>query len=269
MKSGTNWVCRLLKSHPDIDCVGEFHWETFFQALERNVANIAPARQQVLDNTVRPELESMVKRCLVRLADINAVLIGDRTPTTIAPVILSDAPQIVVVRDFRDVIVSRMFHLYNHPRVTQVFNRYPEMQFRLEKFQQDSRYFFDHSQELLANEEIVRDSAREWATHQQRDRDTVQAHRNLAVKFIRYEELHADFERQVTGLFDFLELPSSQAQIPEALRPGHATENAHRLNRKGVVGDWRNYMTEPARQWINQEAGEELIRQGFISSTDW
>ena len=269
MKSGTNWVCRLLKFHPDIDCVGEFHWETFFHALEAIVANIAPARQQSLENTVRPELESMIKRCLVRIAAESAILIGDRTPTTLAPVVLSDAPQIVIIRDFRDVIVSRMFHLYNHPRVTQVFNRFPEMQIRLERFQQNPWFFRDHSPELLANEEIVRDSAREWANHQQSDRDTVQSDRDLAVKFIRYEELHADFERQARSLFDFLDVPSEQLQFPAALRPGHANENPNQLNRKGLVGDWRHFMTEPARRWINQEAGQEMIRQGYIRSTNW
>lgn len=269
MKSGTNWVCRLLKSHPAIDCVGEFHWETFFHALDGNVANIAPSRQRSLDDAVRPELEAMVQRCLVKLANDNAGLIGDRTPTTLAPVILSDAPQIVIVRDFRDVIVSRIFHLYNHPRVTHVFNRFPEMQIRLEKFQQNPWYFCDQPHELLANEEIVRDSAREWAAHQQSDRDTVLANRNLAVKFIRYEELHADFERQALSLFDFLDVRPEQLQFPAALRPGHDRENPNHLNRKGVVGDWRNYMTEPARRWINAGAGEELMRLGYIRSTDW
>ena len=39
--------------------------------------------------------------------------------------------------------------------------------------------------------------------------------------------------------------------------------------RKGQVGDWKNYMTDQARRWVNEEAGQELLRQSYIDSLDW
>ncbi len=268
MKSGTNWLCRLLKVHPAIDCVGEFHWESFFHALRDNTRRIAPRRQDRLDEVIRPRLEQMVKQCLIEFAAVGATVIGDRTPTTIAPVILPGVPHLVMIRDCRDVLVSRMFHLFNHPRVTGVFDRFPEMQRRRMQFEKDHWYFRDRPEELLAHEGIVRDSAREWAQHQIADRETVDRHPSLPVRLVRYEELHADFDSQCRRLFDFLQLEPPQS-LPDALRPGHDAEQPDRPNRKGQVGDWRHYMTDQAKKWINLEAGPELIRQGYIDSESW
>jgi hypothetical protein len=210
----------------------------------------------------------MVCNCLVEFATPGAALIGDRTPTTIDPVILTGAPHIVMVRDCRDVLVSRMFHLFNHPRVTGIFERYPEMQQRLLQFQQDRWFFRNRPEELLAHEEIVRDSARQWARHQVADRECVTRHPALPVRFIKYEDLHADFDTQVRSLFDFLQI-QPPTSLPDVLRPGHDSEQPDRPNRKGKVGDWKQYMTDQAQDWIHQEAGQELIRQGYVDSDGW
>ena len=39
MKSGTNWLCRLLNLHPDISCAGEFHWQNIAGPFVSNLDN--------------------------------------------------------------------------------------------------------------------------------------------------------------------------------------------------------------------------------------
>ena len=267
MKSGTNWVSRLLNSHPKIQCVGEFHWETFHAALETNVNRIAPKRRETLDDVVRPELHEMVRRCLVKLTPETSEWIGDRTPTTIAPIAIPHAPHIVIVRDFRDVIVSRMFHLYSRPRVTTVFENYPKMKERLAKFEADPWYFRQHPEELLDNEEIVRTSAKEWKQFLIDDRYTIASNPDLPVLSIRYELLHTQFLDEVTKLFEFLNLDAPE--IPNSLNPGHQDEDPTALNRKGAVGDWRNYFHDKTKNWVNDELLEVLLELGYITSIEW
>lgn len=267
MKSGTNWLCRILNCHPDIDCIGEFHWESFYQALDQNVANIAPKRRQTLDEAVRPELEQMVRRSLSKLATPSARWIGDRTPTTIAPIVISDAVHFVAVRDFRDVIVSRMFHLYSHPRVTGVFDKYPEMKQRLTQFEANPWYFREHPEELIDNEEIVRTSAREWKQFLMSDQETIVNNSKLKVLRIKYESLHLNFAQQADQMFNSLELDTPT--LPSAVRPGHAEEKPNALNRKGQVGDWENYLGAEAKRWINEELSDQLQELGYIQSIQW
>lgn len=270
MKSGTNWICRLLNLHPDIHCVGEFHWESYFQTLQTNLAGIAPKRRPKVRTVVRRELEEMVRRSLIAFARPGTKLIGDRTPSTIHPVILRKAPHICVIRDCRDVVVSRMFHLYNVPRVTRVFQNFPEMGRRLESFQADPWYFHENPDELLAHEGIVRGSAREWVSYLIADRNTISKLPNLRVTTVRYEDLHADVERERKNLYEFLKVdPGTAAEIPDALQPGHSQEKPNQFNRKGVVGDWQNYITDQAKIWIKEEAGDELIRQRYADSQGW
>ncbi len=262
MKSGTNWVCRILNCHNTIDCVGEFHWESFFTALHNNSSRIAPKRKDNYLSTVRPNLELMIQNSLLQFADPDAKWIGDRTPTTLEPLILQGAPYVVMIRDIRDVLVSRMFHLYNHPRVTTVFDQYPEMKTRLMNFQEDPWYFKEHPTQLLDNEEIVRTSAAEWASFLKRDQLTQQNQSQLKVKNTRYEDLHSDFLPTARSLFEFLGCTPPE-KFPNRVLPGLATESPNQLNRKGIVGDWENYMDDKCLAWIRQEAGDEMEKWGY------
>ena len=263
MKSGTNWICRLLNLHPEVHCIGEFHWQTFFHAAEVNVNRIAPRRQAQLKATLDRQLPKMVRHSLVELSGQTSGIIGDRTPTTIDPVILR-VPHIVMIRDFRDVIVSRMYHLYNNPRVTGIFDRLPKMAQRLVQFQADPWHFHKQADDLLDCEEIVRDSGIEWTEHLRRDRETVAYDDDLPVLFVRYEDLHRDFASKLNEVFGFLEL-AIPTQIPDLLTPGHCEEIPTQLNRKGAVGDWENYANQEQLSWIHESAGDEMRAWGYLS----
>jgi len=151
-----------------------------------------------------------------------------------------------------------------------VFDRFDDMKARLDAFQKDPWYFRDHPQELLSNEEVVRESMRWWTEHLRSDRQTAASHPTLRVLTLKYEDFHSDIESNRNRMYDFLEVdPNQAAAVPEQLMPVLDQERPNEFNRKGQIGDWKNYMTNQSKVWINEEAGEELIRNGYVQSLDW
>jgi len=46
-------------------------------------------------------------------------------------------------------------------------------------------------------------------------------------------------------------------------------ENTRSFMRKGIVGDWKNYFDQKARERFHYYAGDTLIKLGYESSTVW
>lgn len=271
MKSGTNWLSGLLSGHADIDCVGEFHWQDHVGPINRALRNV-PLYQgdPEAGKHFRNEFELLTKRMLVSKADPNAKLIGDRTPHTIEPIIVRGAPHICIIRDGRDVLVSRAFHLFNRPESHRLFERFPEMNAIHDKFRDDSWFFKKHPDHLLSNETMVRESARWWREHLEADRAAVEKFPKLPVRFVKYEDLHANVEGERKKLFKFLGVkPRLAEKIEGSLVPGFSEERPNEFYRKGAVGDWKNYFNDSVKEWFREEAGEELKRQGYVDGDDW
>ncbi len=271
MKSGTNWVCRLLNLHPEVHSSGEFHWSKYFQTYQRNnqvFKNLADIESD--GGPIRRELELMVRRVMEKLAPAEAKFIGDRTPHMIHPVVIRNAPHISVVRDCRDIIVSRMFHYFNLPGISSYFDRKPHREMIRKEFVHDPWLFQKNPELLLEDEQFVRQTAAQWKEYLSCDRNTMRVHEKLAVKLVKYEDLHANLDQEVESLVTFIGAdPAKMPKIPNHLCPGHKEEKPNRFNRKGIVGDWKNYMTASAAQWINEEVGDELLHQNYVQSLDW
>lgn len=272
MKSGTNWVGSLLSSHSEITCVGEFHWQAILEPFNQNLNNLPLYNELLpeLKGPARDNLECMIRQTLIAAAEPTSSLIGDRTPHTLMPIVMRGVPHISVIRDGRDVLVSRAFHLYNHPEVAPVFERIPEMAKALQAFQSDPWFFQKNPQQLLCHEELVRLSARWWRDHLASDQRTVERFPNLPVHFLRYEDLHADTEGERRKMFEFLGVdPSRAANLDGVLKPGFKTERPDEFLRKGVVGDWQNYFFDDSKAWFKEIAGQTLIDYGYVESMDW
>ncbi len=270
MKSGTNWIGNLLNLHPGISCIGELHLHSLYQTMQHDLRQLPIMVDRRVRHVVRGNFQAMIRQTLADLNDPEATVIGERTPHTLAPLALKDASYITVIRDGRDVLISRLYHLYNFPEVSRVFQRFPELQTTLHKFQADPWHFHNHPGDLLSSEEVVRESMRWWREHLESDRQTMSRHPGLPVLTVRYEDFHENIELHRGRMYQFLQVdPGRAAPIPAALRPALDKERPNEFNRKGAVGDWKNYIHDQARDWINDEAGEELIRQGYSESPDW
>ncbi len=269
MKSGTNWLGSLMNSHESISVNGEFHFQHLVSPLNVLVKKHVSGYSKIVPG-VRQEFQTFLKKVMLQAADPTATLIGDRTPHTIAPVTLKDAKYISIVRDGRDVLVSRIFHLFNNPKTYRLFDKVSSLKKLLESFQENPWFFNENPATLLNHERTVRDSCRLWRNHMEVDRNAIRNHPDLEVKFVRYEDLHADTEGKRKELFEFLEVdPKRCADLDGVLKPGFKAEKPDQFLRKGAVGDWKNYFNPKVAAWFKEEAGEELITQGYESDLNW
>ncbi|MFK7768856.1 MAG: sulfotransferase domain-containing protein [Mariniblastus sp.] len=270
MKSGTNWLGSLLSSHEEISVVGEFHWHTIVSAFNENQNTLAIFQDADVQERARKHLEEMIRQNLIDHSESNATVIGERTPHTLVPVTMRAVPHISIIRDGRDVLVSRAFHLYNSPEVTGLFDRFPEMAAQLESFQADPWFFHKNPELLLSNDVMVKDSIRWWVKHLESDEQTVKLYPKLPVRFIKYEDLHRDTQTERAGLFEFLDVdPNRAAKIEGHLKPGFKEERPAEFLRKGVVGDWKNYFSDQTKEWFKEVGGEKLMQYGYTQSMDW
>lgn len=271
MKSGTNWICRLLNLHPDIDCRGEYHWQRYFEAYQvnRNKCNNIE-KTEAEKAVIRRGLSEFVRSSMLQRADSNAKLIGDRTPHTIVPVVIPKAPHISVIRDCRDVLVSKMFHCMNTKNASKMFMKNEKLKAHFNAFKEDPWYFQKFPQRLLANEKFVRHTCSTWAHYIRADKNAAERKPQLPIMFVQYEKVHEDIYKALDRMYGFLKVDSGQVKtIPDKLMPGHKKETPNQFNRKGKVGDWQNYVTDRVKNWINEEAGTAMLEQGYIDSLDW
>ncbi len=270
MKSGTNWIGRLLDSHHEINVFGEFRWHRVVAILNENLKSLAIFESEKSRIHARLQFEEMVRNCMAAAADPGAKLIGDRTPHSIVPTTLRGVPHVSVMRDGRDVLVSRVFHLYNHPEITGLFGRVPSMAKCLVEFQKDQWYFQKHPEKLLCHEEMVRNSIRRWKEHLEKDERAIETYPKLKVAFVRYEDFHRDVEGERKKLFEFLDVdPNLAAPIQGRIKPGFSKERPGAFHRKGVVGDWENYFSTQTKAWFKELAGDMLVKYGYAESMDW
>jgi hypothetical protein len=103
---------------------------------------------------------------------------------------------------------------------------------------------------------------------------------------IRYERLLADPLTQFQMVLDYLEIDLSAGFIDSIIRrnqferlaggrkfwrdgrkQGQADPSSH--YRKGIAGDWRNYLNESQVKKFKQVAGDQLIELGYEHDLDW
>ncbi|MCG6964462.1 MAG: sulfotransferase domain-containing protein [Acidobacteria bacterium] len=96
---------------------------------------------------------------------------------------------------------------------------------------------------------------------------------------ITYEEMKADFSNVLRRVLAFLELDITDETlvrshyIPHRIPLAEHLQRAHEfkpLFRKGIVGDWKNYITSTAGKDVVKElAGDLLVDLGYEQSADW
>ncbi len=267
-KSGTTWLQRLLDAHPQVACAGEGHFiERFTAPLSQLVSSYnrqmlleveevyegrpayGPVNQAEFDEVARTFI---LNRMMSRRAGPEVRWIGDKTPryTHYLPQLhrLFPAARIIhIVRDPRDVAVSRMAH----------------------------------SKRAGAPDALTPGTEPYWATVKDavqlwneavRDVDAFAAAHPRLVHELRYCDLQADPAAETARLFGFLGVDTGAPLLErvvaaasfEALsgrRPGE--EDPDSFLRKGVSGDWKTQLDPPTAQLVLAACGELMRAKGF------
>lgn len=271
VKSGTNWVARLLNLHPDISCAGEFNWANTVEPFKLNIDQAYLLREKPgLREQMLNRLERMMKECLVLANHPSATWVGDRSPVRISPTEISGSKIIHLIRDGRDVLISRAHQFFSHPEMHPQLAGLPAIRKRHLAFKEDPQFFIDNPNELLACSELVKVTAQDWS-------DTIVANEELTGGMeqacfleLRYEKIHNDTEASRTEMYNFFEVdPGLAGPLAFNTKPGFEKESPDKFLRKGIVGDWQNYFDEKSREAFNKVAGETLTRLGYTGDLNW
>ena len=278
MRSGTNWVCSLLNLHPQINCIGEFHFEMLCDALAHfteepwtfahHEAAVAKAAAEGLSAAIRSAMLAAVKY------KPDALWIGDRTPSSLQYLPLPEAPCIYAVRDGRDVLVSWTYHQLRIGGLQPGWSERLADQVKL--FQRSPAYFKENPQELLRDLEWVDCVARGWAEHyewwRRRTSDQPDDRGSRPILTVRYEDLLRDADKARSELYRFLELdPGDAAPLSRETNtlPGHLREDPLSFYRRGIQGEWREYFTDPVCACFKEAAGDALVGFGYEKDSAW
>lgn len=277
MRSGTNWMGSLLNLHPRIMVDGEFHLEMLKDALNRFTSETwSMGSREPLKGIAEEWFQELVRRMVGTVVGKrpNAEWLCDKTPAPIDR-FLPGAPNLVIVRDGRDVATSWTFHQmriggpFSEPHRTQMAGL-------RERFKSDPNMFAAEPGLLFSNEEWVRACGRGWARYIRNHLDMMEKARagdfDGPILLVHYERLHEDPEGQRAAMYRFLGLDPAEARpISEKSKtvPGFGREDPNSFYRKGEVGDWKNYVTDDFRRWFKEEAGEMLVAMGYERDSGW
>lgn len=271
MKSGTNWIGRLLNLHPQISCTGEFHWERISSQL---IATINESEnlyeQEGLLHKIWHQMDRFIKESMVLANDSNALWIGDRTPSHIEPSLIMGSRVFNLIRDGRDVLISEAHHFFNNPEIYPNYAAMDEMKVRINQFRADSSFFIRNPLELLACEPFVRDCAYYWDETIRKNQEAIDRHPDMHCMEVRYEQVHRDTELQRREMYEFLDVdPELANPLTGNTVAGFDKEMPTEFRRKGAVGDWKNYITPHIQAIFNETAGPSLVQLGYAESLEW
>jgi hypothetical protein len=308
MRSGTTWVQRILRSHPEISCAheGSFfgrdydHEEipvysgpvsSFTRVLavseEFEVWHGLPWNRWAgdYDEDVRNLTRLSIDYFLAKeVARKGRRIVGDKSPQHTENLdeihdIYPDARIIHVVRDGRDVAVSAMHHWWRlaKDREEGVFELTPEEIETRDAYLKDREGFLKSGRSIFTEERLAQLAGR-WNHRVGKARRDGPALYGEEYLEIRYEDLQQDMPANLKRMFDFLGARSGPKVMERCLRAGSFERAAERRAgeedssspfRKGVSGDWRRVFTERDRELYKELAGKRLVELGYERSLDW
>ena len=257
-RSGTTWTIDLLSSHPRVaglfeteifqpGHLGLLHRRVSFEPVthpdgfakglgqiarrEEVVAGMRPVLARFLARGVGPEHGWVVEKTPSHVGSLEAI--ADLFP---------DARIVNVVRDLRDVLVSR---------------------------RAGARDSWDATRRPWAarvRRPFALVTAREWVTELER---AEAARARLPVHDVAYEALHADPERELAALFAFCEIPADEALVREVVAANAFSRLPNtgfgEFRRAGRVGDWRTDLRRRDRLLAGAVAGRALTERGYTA----
>lgn len=180
-------------------------------------------------------------------------------------VINNHVPKFVItIRDIRDFIVSRYFHIKNEPshRFYEHFNKISEEEALLHSIDTFEEYYL---QWYEGWEKIIK---------QEKD----------SVLLVKYEDLNTNTVETFSKILEFFELhklvnshlkkileknnAKKKVSLKAAVEKGSVFAQKSTF-RKGIVGDWKNHFTEKVKVRLKEIAGDLLIELGYEKDKNW
>ncbi len=259
MRSGTNWLNNILNLHPDINCKGEFHLQRLNRHFNMLANDFYSKSVGMYKNEgvelLKKEYQRFIKN-IVKTYCGNYPIVGDRTPVGLVDFILPDCKYIIISRDGRDVVVSWFFHALRNN--IPVLEKRPKMQKKRKLLLADPTYFDKFPDELLDCEESFKEIAKIWndtLVDNKRKCDSDQF--QFDYYWLEYEKLHANTEKVRNELYEFLGADPKKAKpLGKNTTAGFNKHRPMEHNRKGKVGDWKNYFTSKNEKWFAEVARE-------------
>ncbi len=234
-RSGTTWMLRMIASIPGYFSVGNFQRD-----LQR-YHTVRPGAVVHGHDTYTPELQAILQEEGIRV--------------------------VLMVRDPRDQLVSRMFHVkrsQNHAWHDQMKDMNND----------EALLLCIEGREGLPGMDVMIRLAQSWLDN------------DAAMIGLKYEELLADpiaqFGRILTylGIHDtgnlakvivdrnrFKRASAGRKIWAAGRKPGQEKTGSH--FRKGITGDWKNYLNAEHIAKFKEVAGQQLIALGYEQDLDW
>ena len=239
-KTGTTWMVKMLSSLPGYTDVGNF---------ERQVERY----HQVAPGQIIHGHDSYSDKLKELLATMNIGIV-------------------FMVRDPRDQLTSRMFHIKR--------SRGHPWQQRFQAMDDDTALMRCIEGDATKADDLLPDMAAQ-VDYTLRWLDS-----DAPLVAVRYEHLHADPAGELAKVFSFLNVKAGPRLVHSivtrnrferssvgrrvwqaARKPGEQDATSHA--RKGIVGDWKNYLNAAHIAKIKELLGQRLIDLGYEQDLDW
>lgn len=251
LKAGSQWVAGVLKysAAPGRAVRPQADLSHFTQA------NLRPGALLSTIYRARPEVE--------------AVLAGYQAPVRL----------FFVMRDLRDTLVSLYFSLrYSHRLMGDV----GRVRAILSEMTLEEGLLYLVAGEGMSNVARIARVQQSWlnppggGSPRPKLQDDAPAGRGWLL--VRYEDLVADELRVFRQIVDYCQIQVAPRRLARVVagdsftartqrQPGQEDIMAHQ--RKGIVGDWRNYFTDAVRAEFKARYGQHLIDTGYEPDLDW
>jgi hypothetical protein len=193
-----------------------------------------------------------------------------------------------IVRDGRDTAISLLFHLYRESLSmpeARVSPPRPSFLARLRKrdaTQTARQRYYQNCAAIVNNKPHDSEFFYHFASKWQKITDYLHTHGASAwgadYLLVKYEDLFSSPHQTLSRVFDFLEIQANSEALHKIVekmsfeaitgrKPG--VEDIHNFYRKGVVGDWANYLNQDDKTAFKQGGGAALIKYGYELDDAW